>query len=46
MIVCHTPVRDEYRPVISAERVGEHVGSTWKSVKWMLCEYNLSRLGV
>ena len=32
-MVCVTPFLNSCRPVISAERVGEQVGLTWKSVK-------------
>ena len=46
MIVCHTPVRDEYRPAIRADRVGEHVGSTWKFVRRSASGCSASRLGV
>ena len=46
MIVCQTPVREEYRPVISADLVGEQVGSTWKFVSRTLSACRASRFGV
>ena len=40
------PFLNSCRPVISALRVGEHVGLTWKSEKLLLSPRSLSKLGV
>ncbi len=45
-IVCVTPFLNSCRPVRSADRVGEHVGLTWKSVNRTPSAWSLSRFGV
>ena len=45
-IVCVTPLRIGCRPVISADRVGAHVGATRNLVNRVLLSYSESRFGV
>ena len=45
-IVWVTPDLNSWRPVISEQRVGEHVGLTWKSVNRALSACIRSRFGV
>lgn len=46
MMVCVTPFRNSCRPLIIDERVGAHVGLTWKSVNRVLIAWSRSRFGV
>ena len=46
MIVCVTPDLNSWRPVISAQRVGEQVGLTWKSVNRTPSSCRRSMFGV